>query len=865
MMNQSNPSFAMPKFLIFLCFIVPGFGAMAQTVTGPSPVGLNGTYTYSFNDGSLAQGVSWTTTRGTVGSTWSSGTTYYASITFTSTGSGNIKISDSDGLLYTWAITVNSCTTVTAPTTTGGSRCGAGTVTLTASAPGTGYGIRWYDATSTSSILGTGTSFVTPSLSATSTFYATRYNTSTGCESSKVSAIATVLTVPTASASPVTICSGTATGIVITNNVPSTLNSWTVSSSNASGATAGSGTSGSSSPYTYTLNQTLTATSNVSGTVTYTVTPSASGCTGTPVAVVATVSLLPTASASPVTICSGTATGIVITNNVPGTLNSWTVSSSNASGATASSGTSGSSSPYTYTLNQTFTATSNVSGTVTYTVTPSASGCTGTPVAVVATVKPLPTASASPVTICSGAATGIVITNNVPSTLNSWTVSSSNASGATASSGTSGSSSPYTYTLNQTLTSTSNVNGTATYTVTPSASGCTGTPIAVVATVVPTPTVIVANPVLFSGTTTNINISSNLSGATFSWTVASTNCYGAASGNGIVIGQTLFSNAASNGAAVYAITAAAAGCTGSATATVTVNTPPVVTSASGNVVTSGSNFSLDAGAGYATYAWKNSAGSAVGSSEVYTTNVPDTYRVTVSKTGVLGTATSLPFTVIAQPVAQNINSVVANTMMEAITDTSRIKTLVVDSVNQSSQYFDGLGRTVQSVVMQGSPLKNDIVQPALYDALGREYRKYLPFVAQNNGLYKVGVLDGGGNYAGPAANFYNNGTSDKIVDDTRYFSETVYEPSPFNRSLQDYGPGANWYTNSKAIVHAYPINERGTGTGQERIIAWKVDPTSGMPLRETATNTSVNGGYYSTGQLSVRSTKDEQGHEVRTY
>jgi hypothetical protein len=82
-----------------------------------------------------------------------------------------------------------------APVTADGDRCGSGQVVLTATATGT---IKWYDAPSGGALLGTGSSFSTPSISSTTTFYALCDN---GCISSRVPAVATINTVP---AEPVT-------------------------------------------------------------------------------------------------------------------------------------------------------------------------------------------------------------------------------------------------------------------------------------------------------------------------------------------------------------------------------------------------------------------------------------------------------------------------------------------------------------------------------------------------------------------------------------------------------------------------------------------------------------------------------------
>ena len=73
-------------------------------------------------------------------------------------------------------VTATSYVIPASPVTTSGTRCGTGTVDLTA-AGGANIGIRWYDYIGAGmTLLGTGTTY-TPTVSATTTFYAEAYNT----------------------------------------------------------------------------------------------------------------------------------------------------------------------------------------------------------------------------------------------------------------------------------------------------------------------------------------------------------------------------------------------------------------------------------------------------------------------------------------------------------------------------------------------------------------------------------------------------------------------------------------------------------------------------------------------------------------
>jgi len=115
-------------------------------------------------------------------------------------------------------------------------------------------------------------------------------------------------------------------------------------------------------------------------------------------------------------------------------------------------------------------------------------------------------------------------------------------------------------------------------------------------------------------------------------------------------------------------------------------------------------------------------------------------------------------------------------------------TLSVTNSNTTIQYFDGLGRPIQTVQKGITPAGKDLVSIVEYDSIGREYRQYLPApIAGNNGAY---VTD-----------FVAISTA-QYGSDTVAYNETKFEPSPLNRVLDQQGAGATWqgHTNSVAYL-----------------------------------------------------------------
>lgn len=161
--------------------------------------------------------------------------------------------------------------------------------------------------------------------------------------------------------------------------------------------------------------------------------------------------------------------------------------------------------------------------------------------------------------------------------------------------------------------------------------------------------------------------------------------------------------------------------------------------------------------------------------------------------------------------------------------------------NQTIQYFDGLGRPLQTVQLNGTLAGHDLVQPFAYDALGREAIKYQPYSVWNNhGAYRADAIVNGGQagyFANPPSGIKSTGTP---------FALTVFEPSPLNRIHEQGAAGDAWQPvpNSDA-GHTMKI-EYGTNIeGEVRL--WTINPNGAF--------TDVK--YYNPGKLYKTTTKDE--------
>jgi RHS repeat-associated protein len=872
--------------LLFLSFaLLLAANAHAQW-TGANPAGNGSTQTYTYNDGNTYINWVWQITNGRVNSSSESGTTYTVNVTWGTTGTSgvlNFKEDNGDGtftFIGSNTVTLSNCS-VAVPVQAGVSRCGTGTVTLTPTVGSGGNTIRWYTSTTPgASPFATQASYTTPSLSATTTYYITSYNTTTLCESSpRLAVTVTINPVPgNATASNLALCgSGTANLTATVGSNGSTVRWYAASSGGSPLATATTYSPSVTTTTTYyiaTYNSTttcesarvpVTATVNPvpglatavggsncgPGDVTIVATPGANGdkilwyLNATGGVALSSANLTSyyaaglTASTTYYAASTNTTTGCIASSRVAvvATINPVPVApvaldnSRCGTGTVTLSGTVGTDGTTLRWYNTgilpvptgTSFTTASLSATTAYTISSynATTGCESSTVPINAIINPLPTVP----TVTNGSLCGPgVVTLSaaaLPANANTpqWYTA---ATGGTAFS-TSTSYAP-------------NLGATTSYYVSAkaNATGCESSRVTVTGTINTIPAApTVAGSYRFAAG----NLAFTASGAPgYNWYSPG----GALLQSGTVYATGVINTTTAN---VVYVKGVNNGCEGPLTwVTATIMPLPVIASNATQTVM-GAAATLDAGAGYDSYSWKDYyTGQVLGTGQTFATSQPGRYVVTVMKFGAAGTSAS--FALNPALTGQNLNYVVTNTVRVKTTDPTAVPLLPVESNLQTIQYSDGLGRPLQAVVTQGSPGKKDLVQPQEYDANGRQPRTYLPYVSTAaNGNYKSDALLNGSTYTGSAHNLFYTAANDKVANDAQPYAQAVLETSPLARVTEQGLAGAAWQPGSS---HTVRYNWRTNTASEVRL--WKDNLTTAA--------------YYAAGTLLVGETTDENGNKV---
>ncbi len=367
----------------------------------------------------------------------------------------------------------------------------------------------------------------------------------------------------------------------------------------------------------------------------------ASGCVGLPVTITITVNPIPDVNAvDDLIYCTGVTTNVIqFTGSVPGTTFNWT--NSDPTIGLAASGT-GDIQPF-VTLN---TGITPIIATIT--VTPTANGCTGTPITFTITVNP--TATVNPiasVVYCNGATTALIpLTSPVSGTTFTWT--NSDPTIGLAANGTGDIPS-------FTATDLGTAPVVATITVTPLANNCVGTPLTFTITVNPTGQVNapVSQVVCNGALTAPVSFSTNNTGGvtTYTWTNDTPSIGLAGAGTGDIAAFTAINTGIAPVVATITVTPHFANggvtCDGPTQSfTITVNPAAEVDQPASQVVcnaapTAPVNFTTTNSGGTITYTWTNDTPS-IGLAATGSGNIASFNAINAGTTPVIATIVVTP-------------------------------------------------------------------------------------------------------------------------------------------------------------------------------------------------------------------------------
>ena len=173
-----------------------------------------------------------------------------------------------------------------------------------------------------------------------------------------------------------------------------------------------------------------------------------------------------------------------------------------------------------------------------------------------------------------------------------------------------------------------------------------------------------------------------------------------------------------------------------------------------------------------------------------------------------------------------------------VTDQNYVRTRMMLNESGNSfldriEYFDGLGRNIQTTLKGVTPSKGNLITLQEYDALGRKGNAWLPVVTSSDYL---------------AASSFKSSAPGNYGGDSRPYTQPVYEASPLNRVTAQYGPGTAWSTHP--VSTEYLVNTSALNCTNYSV---------------SSTGTLTNNGNYSSGQLQVTLTKDEDLNGTYTF
>ncbi|SEK63850.1 DUF6443 domain-containing protein [Parapedobacter koreensis] len=175
-------------------------------------------------------------------------------------------------------------------------------------------------------------------------------------------------------------------------------------------------------------------------------------------------------------------------------------------------------------------------------------------------------------------------------------------------------------------------------------------------------------------------------------------------------------------------------------------------------------------------------------------------------------------------------------------------------VRVNIDYYDGLGRALQSVASKAAPGAVDLVTPIAYDALGRQDKGYMPYPAGTGNAFRTNAVS--------AQQTYYSGTAPAGQPTTgKAHTATVYEASPLNRVKEQGFPGEVWQpagsrtaTAGRTVATSYLSNNTVSFTTRATT---RMATRYSVTLSTAGVPTLTSNSYYGSSQLTVKVTRNE--------
>lgn len=187
-----------------------------------------------------------------------------------------------------------------------------------------------------------------------------------------------------------------------------------------------------------------------------------------------------------------------------------------------------------------------------------------------------------------------------------------------------------------------------------------------------------------------------------------------------------------------------------------------------------------------------------------------------------------------------------------ITDPDIFENAGNKDVKETTEYFDGLGRPIQTVNRQATINGFDWVTPVNYNEYGLEEFKFQPYASgRTNGLFKMDPYFEHAVYM-----------SSEYLDEQSYYTHVLHEHNQNKEIVGVLHPGNSWGGSNRGINYVHSYN-----TDNDGVRNWEIT-SNDLTYNNTADvkiNIPVSASAFDWGQLVKKITIDEQGNRVFEY